>query len=208
MPRRRSERLTGERKAGTFGPLGCFSMNPMKVLSAVGEAGMIVVELASHAARLRELRYHGIRNKEICFDVSLNERLDTIQAAILSIRLQAIEKIINRREAIARQYAMRLSNMVETPKVAHHVRHAWYHYTILCDRRNQLGEALAAAGVESRVYHSKLMPEHPVHARELDHFPVGRNVVGRILCLPMHDKLQDDEVDHVCNTIVQFYGQS
>lgn len=196
------------RKAGTFGPLGCFSMNPMKVLSAVGEAGVIVMKSADHAEKLRELRYHGIRNKEICFDISLNERLDTIQAAILSIRLQTIDKILDRREVIAQQYAARLSNIVATPKVAPHVRHAWYHYTVLCDRRDELGRALAAAGVESRVYHSKLMPEHPVHGREFERFPIGRSVVNRVLCLPMHDKLQDDEIEHVCNTIAQFYGTS
>jgi dTDP-4-amino-4,6-dideoxygalactose transaminase len=197
-----------ERKAGTFGPLGCFSANPMKVLAGVGEAGIVVVQDSVHSSRLRELRYHGMRNKELCVDVSLNERLDTIQAAILSIRLETIEQNLDRRAAIARRYAGHLSNVVETPIVAPHVRHAWYHYVILCDRRDELGEALAAEGIETRVYHPKLMPDHPVHARDLHGFPVGRRVVDRILCLPMHEKLKDEDVDRVSEAVARFYGKS
>jgi dTDP-4-amino-4,6-dideoxygalactose transaminase len=196
-----------EKKAGTFGPLGCFSANPMKVLAGIGEAGFVAVQWAAHSQRLRELRYHGMRNKELCMEVSLNERLDTIQAAILSIRLQQIEESLKRREAIAGRYAMHLSKIVETPKLAPHVRHAWYHYAILCDRRDALGVSLAAEGIESRVYHAKLMPEHAVHARKLDRFPIGRRVVDRILCLPMHEKLQDEEVDRVSKAVARFYGK-
>lgn len=193
-------------KAGTFGPLGCFSMNPMKVLGAVGEAGVITVQADNLSSRLRELRYHGMRDKEICVDVSLNARLDTIQAAILSIRLQALEEGLSRRDAIARRYADRLSNVVHVPKPSAHVRHAWYHYTILCDRREELAKALQADGIETRVYHSKLIPEHPAHARPLECFPNGREVVKRILCLPIHEKLKDVEVDRVSEAVIRFYA--
>lgn len=195
-----------QRKAGTFGPLGCFSANPMKVLGAIGEAGIVVTQSAAHSARLRELRYHGMRDKELCLEVSLNERLDTIQAAILSIRLRELEKSRNRRQAIAERYAAHLSNIVDTPRVAPHVSHAWYHYAILCERRDDLGRALAAEAIETRVYHAKLMPDHPVHARSAD-FPVGRSVADRVLCLPMHDKLQDEEIDRVSETVARFYGR-
>jgi dTDP-4-amino-4,6-dideoxygalactose transaminase len=196
------------RKVGTFGPLGCISANPMKVLGGLGEAGIILAQSASHAGRLRELRYHGIRDKELCMEVSVNERLDTIQAAILSIRLEGIEDRLNRREQIARRYATQLSKVAEVPKPAPHVRHAWYHYTILCDRRDELGKALALKGIETRSYHTKLMPQHPAHAQAIDRFPVGRCVIDRILCLPMHDKLSDEEVDRVSAAIIEFYGSS
>jgi dTDP-4-amino-4,6-dideoxygalactose transaminase len=195
-----------QRKAGTFGSLGCFSANPMKVLGAIGEAGIVVTQSETHAARLRELRYHGVRDKEVCLEVSLNERLDTIQAAILSIRLQEFEQNRQRREAIARRYAAHLSNIVATPKVAAHVRHAWYHYAILCDRRDDLGRALAAEAIETRVYHPRLMPDHPVHARKARDYPVGRDVVDRILCIPMHEKLKDEEIDRVSEAVARFYG--
>ena len=194
-----------ERKAGTFGVLGCFSMNPMKVLGAVGEAGLIIAHTNEHAAHLRELRYHGIRDKDVCLNVSLNARLDTLQAAILSIRLKSLERSIARRQEISRRYASHLSNIVEVPQPTPVVRHAWYHYTILCDRRDELSSRLQADGIETRVYHARLMPDHPAHAANSAEYPIGRALVGRILCLPMHDKLTDDEVDLVSDRVVRFY---
>jgi dTDP-4-amino-4,6-dideoxygalactose transaminase len=196
------------KRAGTFGLLGCFSMNPMKVLGAVGEAGVIVTASESLTSKLRELRYHGIRDKDVCLDVSLNARLDTIQAAILSIRLEGLDRALGRREIIARQYAARLSNVVTVPTSSPLVRHAWYHYTILCDRRDQVATVLERHEIETRVYHTRLMPGHPVHAVELDAYPVGRALVDQILCLPMHEKLNDSDVDRISDVIVDFYGRS
>ena len=195
------------RKAGSFGILGCFSMNPMKVLGAVGEAGAVITASGPLWSKLRDLRYHGMRNKETCVDVSLNARLDSLQAAVLSIRLQAHEQTLERRQAIARRYSARISSLVEIPKVATDVRHAWYHYTILCDRRDELAIALQKSGIETRIYHSRLMPGHPAHAGDLQAYPMGRILVDRILCLPMHQKLRDDEVDSVVDAIIEFYGR-
>jgi dTDP-4-amino-4,6-dideoxygalactose transaminase len=195
-------------KVGTFGILGCFSMNPMKVLGAVGEAGVVVTRSESLCSRLRDLRYHGIRDKDFCLDISLNARLDTVQAAILSIRLQMLEDNLDRRQAIAQRYAAHLSNIVAVPTIAQHVRPAWYHYTILCDRRDELANTLQAQRIETRIYHSRLMPGHPAHARDLEAYPVGRAVVEEILCLPMHEKLRDDEVDRTAEAIAEFYGIS
>jgi dTDP-4-amino-4,6-dideoxygalactose transaminase len=200
--------MRGNRMAGTTGRLGCFSMNPMKVLGAVGEAGVIAVQSEPLASQLRELRYHGVRDKEICINASTNARLDTIQAAILAIRLRSLDRSLNRRAAIAERYTAQLSGVVQVPRPPPNVRHAWYNYTVLCDRRAELARALQVEGIESRVYHSRLMPEHPPHAVDLSAFPVGCKVVERILCLPMHEKLHDDEVDRVAEVIVRFYGKS
>jgi dTDP-4-amino-4,6-dideoxygalactose transaminase len=195
-----------EQKAGTFGVLGCFSMNPMKVLGAVGEAGLVVAGSSEHAERLRELRYHGIHNKDICLDVSLNARLDTLQAAMLSIRLKSLEEDLARREQIAQRYASHLSNVVEVPQPSRVVRHAWYHYTILCDRRDELAVQLEADGIETRVYYSRLMPQHPPHRSLPASCPLGTALLDRILCLPMHAKLTDDEVDFVSERLIGFYN--
>jgi dTDP-4-amino-4,6-dideoxygalactose transaminase len=194
------------RRAGTFGVLGCFSMNPMKVLGAVGEAGLVVAPTVEHAERLRELRYHGIRSKDVCLDVSLNARLDTLQAAMLSIRLKSLERSLARRQEIADRYASKLSNIVGVPKPAAVVCHAWYHYTILCDNRDALAAQLQVDGVETRIYHSRLMPQHPAHAATSASYPVGAATLDRILCLPMHTRLTDDEVDFVSDRVVRFYN--
>jgi len=196
------------KRTGTFGILGCFSMNPMKVLGAVGEAGIVVTQSKTLSSRLRDLRYHGMRDKDVCLDVSLNARLDTIQAAILAIRLETLENSLERRARIAQQYKAKIANVVAIPPVASYVRHSWYHYTILCDRRDELAASLERRGIETRIYHSRLMPGHPAHAGDLDSYPVGRTAVGKILCLPMHDRLSDDEVEYVSEAIVRYYGRS
>jgi dTDP-4-amino-4,6-dideoxygalactose transaminase len=195
------------RKTGTFGLLGCFSMNPMKVLGAVGEAGVVVTGSQPLSSKLYDLRYHGIRDKDLCLYVSLNSRLDTIQAAILSIRLEMHEGKLNRRQAVAQRYASHLAEVVTVPAVEPHVRHAWYHYTIQCPRRDALAVALQQEGIETRVYHSRLMPGHPAHSADLAAFPVGQAIVDSILCLPMHERLSDNDVDRVGETIVRFYGK-
>jgi dTDP-4-amino-4,6-dideoxygalactose transaminase len=195
-------------KAGTFGPLGCFSMNPMKVLGGIGEAGVVCAQTAELASRLRELRYHGMRNKEVCIDVSLNARLDTIQAAVLSIRLQSIEDNLKRRNVVARRYTAHLSNVVEVPRPAGDVRSAWYSYAILCERRDALAAALASQGIECKIYHPTLMPGHPAHAADVSRFPVGQRVVDQILCLPIHHKLSALDVDRVSDAVIGFYRHS
>ena len=196
------------RKAGTFGPVGCFSMNPMKVLGGIGEAGIVIAETEALAERLNELRYHGMRNKEVCIDVSLNARLDTIQAAVLSIRLQSIEANLKRRAEIAQRYAAHLSNVVEVPRVPADSRSAWYSYAILCDRRDALAKALLSQGIECKIYHPTLMPDHPAHAGDVSHLSIGRGVVDQILCLPVYEKFSDADVDRVSEAVVSFYGRA
>ena len=182
------------RKAGTFGTLGCFSMNPMKVLGGIGEAGAVVTGSEKLAERLRELRYHGMRNKELCVDISLNARLDTVQAAVLSRRLRALAPQLKRRETIARRYSARLCHLVEVPAVADGVRPVWYSYAILCEDRDALAAQLQHQGIECKVYHPLLMPSHPAHGGKAEAFPIGQHVVDRILCLPIHHKLTDADV--------------
>jgi dTDP-4-amino-4,6-dideoxygalactose transaminase len=196
------------KKAGTFGPLGCFSMNPMKVLGGLGEAGAVVGVSTEHQTRLIELRYHGMRDKDICVERSLNERIDTIQAAILSLRMQHLEQALVRRATLAERYSSRLCSVVEVPVSAHTNRSAWYHYAVLCERRDELRSELERQNIETRVYHSRLMPDQPAYSGHRNTFPVGREVVSKILCLPMYERLKDSEVDRICDAVLSFYGKS
>ncbi len=100
------------RKAGSFGPVGCLSMNPMKILNALGEAGLVLCHDAKTRQALEELRYHGMVNKEFCRDITFNGRMDTIQAAVLLQRLSRIEDAIARRRAVAADYARGLGDLV------------------------------------------------------------------------------------------------
>jgi dTDP-4-amino-4,6-dideoxygalactose transaminase len=76
----------------------------------------------------------------------------------------------------------------------------------LCDNRDALAAQLQVDGVETRIYHSRLMPQHPAHAETSASYPVGAATLDRILCLPMHTRLTDDEVDFVSDRVMRFYN--
>jgi dTDP-4-amino-4,6-dideoxygalactose transaminase len=193
--------------AGSIGHLGCISMNPMKVLAACGEAGVVLTNSEKLHAKMLELRYHGMIDKEICGQISLNARLDTIQAALLLARLARIESVIERRRRIAANYSDALRDVVRVPGEEPGCRHVYYTYTILADERDALAEYLAAHSIETKKYHRQLIPEHPVFPADLDPFPTGRAVVKKVLCLPMHQSLTDTQIDHVIDRVRRFFGR-
>ena len=195
------------RKAGSFGEVGCFSMNAMKVFAACGDAGMVVTDREDVYQRLLALRYNGTVNREKCVDVSLNGRLDTVQAAILLQRLEHVEGIIERRREVAGWYGEHLEGVVETPREAPGERDAWYTYTIRADRRDELKAFLESRGIETRIHHPYLMPEQPVYREAAQgKFPNAQRLVSRVLCLPSTEKITRAEVEYVAACIREFYG--
>lgn len=195
------------RRAGSWGHAGCFSMNTMKILASLGEAGCVTTNLEWLAEKMRYLRYHGIVNKDTCLEPSMNNRMDTIHAAVLSLRLQTLSKRQQRRLQIAKMYNLALAGCVKVPTCAPNIEHAWCHYTIRCDRRDNLASYLASRDIETRIYHPKIMVEHPAYKSDPDAFPVAKKISREILCLPMYHKLTDSEVYQVIGAVREFYGE-
>lgn len=195
------------RPAGSFGTVACFSMNPMKVLSALGEAGMVVTDSEDLAARLERLRYHGTVNRERCVELSWNGRLDTLQAAFLLKRLNRLDALISRRREIASWYAELLSGVVDLPVEHRGERDVYYTYTIRADRRDALKAFLESRGIETKIQHPILMPEQPVHAGSRGEWTHAAKLRDRILCLPGHEKLERAQIEHVAACVREFYGK-
>ena len=151
------------RPCGSFGTIGCFSMNPMKMLNAFGEAGAIVTDDEDVRGRLLALRYAGTVEKEDCRFPSGNERIDTVQAAMLLVSLAGFDEKVERRRAIARAYDERLAGVVACPQVRPGNEHTYYAYTITCERRDDLQAHLASKGIETKVQHPILMPYHSAY---------------------------------------------
>ena len=191
--------------AGSFGDIGCFSMNPMKVLCAYGEAGLTVTDDEKLYEKMLSLRYAGTVNKENCYYPSLNGRLDTIQAAMLIVGLKYLEDKTERRRKIADIYTEALSDIVACPKDdgTHHV---YYSYTIVTDRRDELQEYLSSKGVETKVQHPILMPFHKAYCDKFKcNVPVAEKLVKQILCLPNQEDLSQEEVEHVIDSVKGFF---
>ena len=194
--------------AGSFGVIACFSMNPMKVFAACGEAGMVVTDREYVYQRLISLRYNGTVDREKCVDVSLNGRLDTLQAAVLLKRLPHVEQIVQKRREIASRYDRQLKGLVQVPTEAEGERDVYYTYTIQTDRRDELKAFLEDKGIETRIQHPYLMPEQPVYRDAArGQFPNAQRLVKRVLCIPVHEKLTQADTDYVVACIREFYGR-
>ncbi len=194
--------------AGSFGHAAAFSLNPMKVLAACGEAGVVVTDDEEIAKRMEFLRYNGCVNRETCLEPSVNGRLDTLQAAILLERLKGLPVLVGKRRKNAAQYRERLSQVVVCPLDANGDYDVYYTFTIQADRRDALKAFLEQRGVETKIQHPLLMPQQPAYAKTArGDYPNALRLVQRVLCLPIHEKLEPDDIDYVCDTVVEFFGK-
>lgn len=194
---------------GSFGTIGCFSMNPMKVLAACGEAGAVVTDREDIYQRLISLRYNGTINREVCVEPSRNSRLDTLQAAILLVRLSELDQVIHHRRDVASWYDDRLAGVVECPQKREREFDVYYTYTIRTDRRDELKAYLESQGIETKIQHPRLMPQQPAYQEHVrGHFPNAERQVQRILCIPAHEKLARSDVDYVADHIQRFIREA
>ncbi len=202
------------RKAGSLGELAEFSFYPSKIMGALGDGGMLTTSDPELDARIRQLRYMGQKGvKHEHLVLGYQERLDEIQAAFLRVKLGHLEDQVAGRRRVAARYAGWLEGTpVEPP--AHDVtgRHAYYMYTVLAPRREELRAYLDARGIRTQLIYPKLVPEQGAYAaspwRAADPLDVARSLVPRLLCLPMFAELTDAEVDRVGRAIRDFYGAS
>ncbi|MFC1570452.1 DegT/DnrJ/EryC1/StrS family aminotransferase [Candidatus Omnitrophota bacterium] len=198
---------SGGSRAGSFGTLGCFSMNPMKVLCAYGEAGLVVTDDEKIYEKLLSLRYAGTINKEDCFYPSLNGRIDTLQAAMLSVNLRFLDEKISNRQKVAGRYTNALKDVVKCPE-DDGTEHVYYSYTIVTDKRDELRDFLATKGIETKVQHPILMPKHTAYKGSFEcEIPVAEDLVEKILCLPNEENLTDEQVDYVISMVKEFFGR-
>lgn len=193
--------------AGSFGDMACFSMNPMKVFSACGEAGMVVTDRKEVYEKLIALRYNGMINLEQCQQPGLNGRLDTLQAAILLTRLPKVEAVVAHRRQIAAVYTRHLAKWVVTPQEKPGEIHGCYTYTIQTDRRDELKQFLEAHGIEAKVRDRYLIPSQPAYqSARSDHYPVAQQLIDRLLALPIHEKMTMAQADYVIAAVAEFFN--
>ena len=197
------------RYAGSFGSAGAFSLNPMKVFPGYGEVGAVLIDDTALDAHIRSLRYLGTINKEVCIEPSLNFKIDTIQAAMMLVSFEQLDPALTRRSIIAARYDDGLKNLVgcpEPPKSLSDRRAVFFDYTITTPRRAELRRFLEQRGIEVKVRHPLLLPEHPAYRSFYKRrLPNAERLVTQILSLPIHEKLSDSQVDYVIDAISEFH---
>ncbi|NIE79036.1 DegT/DnrJ/EryC1/StrS aminotransferase family protein [Asaia sp. As-1742] len=191
------------------------SFFPSKPLGAYGDGGAILTDDAERAELYRSLRTHGEgRTRYEVLRIGLNGRLDTLQAAILLAKLDRFEEELARREAIAQAYDAALSGIVQTPARVKDSASAWAIYSILLPdaaTRDALQAHLGRHGVPSVVYYPRPLHEQPAYAEHHDEtvsLPVSETLGSRILALPLHPELTDEEVSRVIGAVSSYFAAS
>lgn len=200
------------RRAGSFGDLATTSFFPAKPLGCYGDGGAIFSHSLDTTEFLRSLRVHGKGSyKYDNVRIGWNSRLDTLQAAILQVKLKAFEEYeLQAVNHAAKLYTERLDKLVKTPIVPEGFTSSWAQYTITLENRTQrdsLQQALKEQGIPTMIYYP--IPLHKQKAfagltGQLDDFPVTEKLCDCVLSLPMHPYLQVDEIDIVCSAIQKF----
>jgi len=188
------------KKIGNFGQAACFSFYPGKNLGAYGDAGGIVTDDADLATRLRKLSDHGSNVKYQHDFEGMNSRLDGIQGAVLSVKLRHLDKWTDRRIQVARRYSEGLKDVCVTPQVMDHVRHVFHLYVIQVNNREEVMKHLQEQDIASGIHYPVPLPVTPAYAHlgyKASQFPVACGIADKIMSLPMHGDLTDEDVDLV-----------
>jgi dTDP-4-amino-4,6-dideoxygalactose transaminase len=202
------------RKVGAIGDVGCFSLAPGKILGAYGDAGIVVTDRQEIADRIKVLRNYG-QSLGMKLDLAgpigvdtwnlvaegYNERLDTLQAAILSAKLPTLEDRITGRRAAAAKYNDLLADLdLVLPYEADNVRHVYRAYSVLVENREQVRRHLASTGIATRLYYIPPLHYQPVYERlglGVGDFPVAEETATRMLSLPVFPEITDDQIAEV-----------
>ena len=197
------------RVVGSFG-VGCFSLHPLKTLNACGDGGVITANEPAVADRLMLMRNIGLRTRDDCVMWAGNSRLDTVQAAILLVKLKHLCRWTEARRRNVELYRERLRDVseVQVPAEPPYMRAVYHTLVVQADRRDDLQRFLAERGIGSAIHYP--VPIHLMSVgRELGYprgsFPVTERLATRILSLPVYPELTGDDIDRVCDAIRAFY---
>lgn len=198
-------------KTGSLGDIGCTSFFPSKNLGCYGDGGALFTNDEEKADKIRSVANHGMVEKYVYGRVGVNSRLDSIQAAILRVKLRYLDQWNRLRREAADVYDEKLDPVpcIRIPHRADHAGHIFHQYSILlygCER-DELKEYLKGRGIPSAIYYP--VPLHLQEAyRNLKYkqgdFPVAEQIAQSILSLPMHSELNREQQEIICECILQF----
>jgi dTDP-4-amino-4,6-dideoxygalactose transaminase len=197
------------KRTGGLGDAAGFSFFPGKNLGAFGDGGAITSDNLDLIERIGMLRNYGQAEKYNHVTRGFNKRLDGLQAAILSVKLDHLDEWNNQRVEVARKYSERLGEIVEAPTKGRVTsQHVYHLYVIKTERRDELQAYLKEKGINTGLHYP--VPIHLQKSMEfLEHyagdFPRSEEDAKKILTLPVFPGMKDEEVDYVCDSISEFF---
>jgi len=199
-----------KKPAGTIGHIGCNSFFPSKNLGAFGDGGAVYTGDEALAKTVRSIANHGMAKKYHYERVGVNSRLDSIQAAILDVKLKHLPEHIVARQEAAAFYDEKLKHIgdIQVPERTVFSSHTFHQYTIRTGKRDQLQEFLKGRGIPTMIYYPSplhLQPAYQYLGYRKNEFPVAENHCNTVLSLPMHTELDTEQLDYITSQIIEFF---
>lgn len=198
------------KKTGTIGQMATTSFYPTKNLGGYGDGGAIFTTDDALAQKIRIICDHGSSRKYYYDAIGVNSRLDSMQAAILHVKLQHLDTYNEQRRAAADQYDQLLKDIqgITIPYRAPNAQHVFHQYTIRVDaKRDALKEHLQTLGIPSMIYYPvplHLSDAYKIYGYQEGNFPMSELVAREVLSLPMHTELDAEQIQFVCDAIRGF----
>ncbi len=195
-------------KSGTIGNMGCTSFFPSKNLGCFGDGGAIITQNPELAATCKMITNHGSTQKYYHERVGVNSRLDTIQAAILDVKLKYLNHYISERQIVAEYYSQHLQflNEIQTPQISTYTTHTFHQYTLKTNplKRDQIVRDLKANGIPCMIYYPV-----PLHLQEAfrhwgyseGDFPICEEVAKSVFSLPIHTELTEEQLEYIVKKV-------
>jgi UDP-2-acetamido-2-deoxy-ribo-hexuluronate aminotransferase len=199
------------RKAGTMGTIGTTSFFPSKNLGCFGDGGAVFTNDKSLAERIKMIANHGQQIKYQHDIIGINSRLDTLQAAILLVKIKYLSEYTRKRNEAASFYDSRLSNcsFIETPFRASYSSHVFHQYTLKTKNsdRDHFKKYLEDKGIPTMIYYPIPLHFQKAYKREgfgEGSFPVTEQLSKTVISLPIHTEMTEEELNYICHTIKEY----
>ena len=199
------------KKSGTIGTIGCTSFFPSKNLGCFGDGGALFTNDDSLAEQIRAVVNHGMKVRYYHDYVGVNSRLDTIQAAVLDIKLKHLDEYIAARQYAAAYYdkAFSVTDKIITPKKSDFTTHVYHQYVMVLNGvdRAKLMQHLQEKGIACAIYYPVPLHEQKAYQDpryKKGDFPVSEYLCENVIALPMHTEFTDEQLNYITTTILDF----
>ncbi|MCX8010551.1 MAG: DegT/DnrJ/EryC1/StrS family aminotransferase [Ignavibacteria bacterium] len=198
------------KKVCSLGDIACISFFPSKNLGCYGDGGMLTTNDENLYQKIKMIASHGSKVRYVQEILSVNSRLDSIQEAILNVKIKFIDQFNDRRIQNANKYSKALEGIsqVKTPILNKDGKHIFHQYTLKVERRDELHKHLLENKIPNAIYYPiplHLQPAFKGYA-EKGSLPITERLSNEVLSLPMHPDLLDEEINFISETIRKFYS--
>ncbi len=202
------------KKLGTIGTIGCTSFFPSKNLGCFGDGGAIFTNDDDLAIKIKQITNHGSKVKYYHDEVGVNSRLDSIQAAILNVKLKYLDNYISARQKVADYYdkAFKDSSKIIVPERDNNSTHVFHQYTLQFEGvdRDGLKDYLNSKGIPAMIYYPyplHLQKAYKYLAYKKNDFPITEEISNKVLSLPMHTELTNDQLEFITETVLEYVNR-